>query len=57
MSYDKFRRTPEYQKMLKEYEAKLQSIWSGKSASSKSSKPSGRPDLNAAGANVERQLR
>jgi hypothetical protein len=56
MSYDKFRRTPEYQKMLKEYEAKLQSIWSGKSASSKSSKPSGRPDLNAAGANVDRQL-
>jgi hypothetical protein len=57
LSYDKFRRTPEYQKMLKEYEARLQSIWSGKSASSGSSKPSGRPDLNAAGANVERQLK
>lgn len=57
MSYDKFRRTPEYQKMLKSYEDRLQSIWSGKSASSGSSKPSGRPDLNAAGANVERQLK
>lgn len=52
MSYDKFRRTPEYQKMLKTYEARLQSIWSGKARPSSSG---GRPDLNAAGANVDKQ--
>lgn len=52
MSYDKFRRTPEYQKMLKTYEAKLQSIWSGKP---RTSSGGGRPDLNAAGANVDKQ--
>ena len=52
MSYDKFRRTPEYQKMLKAYEARLQSIWSGKPRASSSGT---RPDLNAAGANVDKQ--
>jgi hypothetical protein len=52
MSYDKFRRTPEYQKMLKTYEARLQSIWSGKP---RASSGGGRPDLNAAGANVDKQ--
>jgi len=54
MSYDKFRRTPEYKNMLKAYEAKLQSIWSGNTRA-----PSGgnRPDIDAAQANVERQLR
>jgi hypothetical protein len=52
MSYDKFRRTPEYQKMLKTYEARLQSIWSGKA---RPSSRGGRPDLNAAGANVDKQ--
>ena len=50
MSYDKFRRTPEYKNMLKAYEAKLQSIWSGNARSQ-----SGRPDIDAAGANLERQ--
>jgi len=54
MSYDKFRRTPEYQKMLKTYEARLQSIWSGKP---RASSGGGRPDLDAAQANIERQLR
>lgn len=54
MSYDKFRRTPEYQKMLKTYEARLQSIWSGKA---RPSSGGGRPDIDAAQANVERQLR
>jgi hypothetical protein len=50
MSYDKFRRTPEYKKMLTAYEAKLQSIWSGNARPQ-----SGRPDIDAAGANLERQ--
>lgn len=52
MSYDKFRRTPEYQKMLKAYEAKLQSIWAGKPSASSGNKP----DLNSADANIERQI-
>jgi hypothetical protein len=51
MSYDKFRRTPEYQKMLKSYESRLQSIWSGKSQSSSG----GKADINAATANLEKQ--
>ena len=51
MSYDKFRRTPEYQKMLKTYEAKLQSIWSGKTSA-----PSGnKPNLGAADENAQKQ--
>ena len=54
MSYDRFRRTPEYKNMLTNYENQLRNIWSGKAPQ----KPSGgRPDLNAAGANVERQIR
>jgi hypothetical protein len=52
MSYDKFRRTPEYKKMLTAYEAKLQSIWSG---NTRAPSGGGRPDINAAGANLERQ--
>ena len=54
MSYDKFRITPEYKSMLKAYEAKLQSIWSG---NTRSQSGGGRPDLDAAQANIERQLR
>jgi hypothetical protein len=53
MSYDKFRRTPEYKNMLKAYEAKLQSIWSG---NTRAPSGGGRPDLNAAGANLDRQV-
>lgn len=53
MSYDKFRRTPEYKKMLTAYEAKLQSIWSG---NTRAPSGGGRPDLNAAQANIERQV-
>lgn len=52
MSYDKFRITPEYKSMLKAYEAKLQSIWSG---NARPQSGGGRPDINAAGANLERQ--
>ena len=51
LSYDKFRRTPEYQKMLKSYESRLQSIWSGKPQSSSG----GKADINAATANLEKQ--
>jgi len=54
MSYDKFRITPEYKSMLKAYEAKLQSIWSG---NTRPQSGGGRPDIDAAQANVERQLR
>jgi hypothetical protein len=54
MSYDKFRITPEYKSMLKAYEAKLQSIWSG---NARPQSGGGRPDIDAAQANVERQLR
>lgn len=53
MSYDKFRITPEYKSMLKAYEARLQSIWSG---NTRSQSGGGRPDLNAAGANLDRQV-
>jgi hypothetical protein len=52
MSYDKFRITPEYKSMLKAYEARLQSIWSG---NTRAPSGGGRPDINAAGANLERQ--
>jgi hypothetical protein len=54
MSYDKFRITPEYKSMLKAYEARLQSIWSG---NTRAPSGGGRPDLDAAQANIERQLR
>jgi hypothetical protein len=50
MSYDKFRITPEYKSMLKAYEARLQSIWSGKPSSSNP-----KPSLPSANANAERQ--
>jgi hypothetical protein len=50
MSYDKFRRTPEYKNMLKAYEARLQSIWSGNTRSS-----GGRPNLPSANENAQRQ--
>jgi hypothetical protein len=53
MSYDKFRITPEYKSMLKAYEARLQSIWSG---NTRAPSGGGRPDLNAAGANLDRQV-
>lgn len=53
MSYDKFRITPEYKSMLKAYEARLQSIWSG---NTRAPSGGGRPDLNAAQANIERQV-
>jgi hypothetical protein len=53
MSYDKFRITPEYKSMLKAYEAKLQSIWSG---NTRAPSGGGRPDINAAGANLDRQV-
>jgi len=53
MSYDKFRRTPEYKKMLTAYEAKLQSIWSG---NARPQSGGGRPDLDAAQANIDRQV-
>jgi hypothetical protein len=53
MQIDDFKQTPEYKKMAREYEGRLTSILrSGRPAS----KPSGgRPDLNAAGANVDKQ--
>jgi len=53
ISFDKFRITPEYKSMLKAYEARLQSIWSG---NTRSQSGGGRPDLNAAGANLDRQV-
>tara|TARA_R110000868_G_scaffold45247_4_gene150303 strand:+ start:1104 stop:2858 length:1755 start_codon:yes stop_codon:yes gene_type:complete len=53
ISFDKFRITPEYKSMLKAYEARLQSIWSG---NTRAPSRSGRPDLNAAGANLDRQV-
>jgi len=53
MQIDDYKQTPEYKKMAREYEGRLSSILrSGRPAS----KPSGgRPDLNAAGANVDKQ--
>jgi hypothetical protein len=50
LSYDKFKRTPEYKNMLKAYEARLQSIWSGKPSSSNP-----KPNLPSANSNAERQ--
>jgi hypothetical protein len=59
MQIDDFKQTPEYKKMAREYEGRLSSILrSGRPSSSSSNRPSssgGRPDLNAAGANLERQ--
>ena len=52
ISYDKFRITPEYKSMLKAYEARLQSIWSGNARPS-SSNP--RPNLPSADENASRQ--
>lgn len=52
MSYDKFRRTPEYKNMLKAYEAKLQSIWSG---NTRSSGGGGKPNLPSANENAQKQ--
>lgn len=61
MQIDDFKQTPEYKKMARDYENRLSSILSsGRPSSSSSNRPSssgGRPDLNAAGANIERQLK
>jgi hypothetical protein len=61
MQIDDFKQTPEYKKMTRDYENRLSSILSsGRPSSSSSNRPSssgGRPDLNAAGANIERQLK
>jgi hypothetical protein len=56
MQIDDFKQTPEYKKMASEYEGRLSSILrSGRPSASSSS--GGRPDLNAAEANIQRQLR
>ena len=58
MQIDDFKQTPAYKKMAKDYESRLSSILrSGRPSSSSSARPSsgGRPDLNAAGANVDKQ--
>jgi hypothetical protein len=59
MQIDDFKQTPEYKKMAREYEGRLSSILrSGRPSSSsanRSSSSGGKPDLNAAGANLERQ--
>ena len=56
MQIDDFKQTPEYKKMAREYEGRLSSILrGGRPAASSSS--GGRPDLDAAQANIERQLR
>jgi hypothetical protein len=63
MQIDDFKQTPEYKKMAREYEGRLSSILrSGRPSSSSSNRSSssssgGRPDLDAAQANIERQLR
>jgi hypothetical protein len=60
MQIDDFKQTPAYKKMAKDYENRLSEILrSGRPSSSPSARPSsgGRPDLDAAQANVERQLR
>jgi hypothetical protein len=63
MQIDDFKQTPEYKKMAREYEGRLSSILrSGRPSSSSgnrssSSSSGGRPDLDAAQANIERQLR
>ena len=56
MQIDDFKQTPEYKKMAREYEGRLSAILrGGRPAASSSS--GGRPDLDAAQANIERQLR
>jgi hypothetical protein len=59
MQIDDFKQTPEYKKMAREYEGRLSSILrSGRPSSSSGNRPrssGGRPDLNAAGANVDKQ--
>ena len=58
MQIDDFKQTPAYKKMANDYENRLSEILrSGRPSSSSSAKPSssGRPDLNAAGANVDKQ--
>jgi hypothetical protein len=55
MQIDDFKQTPEYKKMAREYEGRLSSILRGGRPASSSS--GGRPDLDAAQANIERQLR
>lgn len=52
MQIDDFKQTPEYKKMAREYEGRLSSILRGGRPAASSG---GRPDLNAAGANLERQ--
>jgi len=58
MQIDDFKQTLAYKKMANNYENRLSEILrSGRPSSSSSAKPSssGRPDLNAAGANVDKQ--
>jgi hypothetical protein len=58
MQIDDFKQTPEYKKMAREYEGRLSSILRSGRPGASSNKPSssgGRPDLNAAGANLQRQ--
>jgi hypothetical protein len=57
MNYDTFVDSPQGQKMIKDYEKRLSSIWTGKPVSSGSSKPSGRPDLDAAREEARKALR
>jgi hypothetical protein len=57
MNYDTFVDSPQGQKMIKDYEKRLSSIWTGKPVSSASSKPSGRPDLDAAREEARKALR
>ncbi len=52
MQIDDFKQTPEYKKMAREYEGRLSSILRGSRPAASSG---GRPDLNAAGANLQRQ--
>jgi len=54
MQIDDFKQTPEYKKMAREYEGRLSSILRGGRPAASSS--GGRPDLNAAQANIERQV-
>lgn len=55
MQIDDFKQTPEYKKMAREYEGRLSSILRGGRPPASSS--GGRPDLDTAEANVERQVR
>jgi len=55
MQVDDYKQTPEYKKMAREYEGRLSSILRGGRPAASSS--GGRPDIDAAQANVERQLR